>query len=121
MTINSEGIIEDYSIFESIIRSRARLNYEDVSDFLDGKSSTISNPIVKSNLKKMHKLAKILERKRSRRGALQFSFSEEILEFDKNLRLSSIKLNYQSTAMNIIEQFTLDENLDNDLTISSAL
>ena len=58
----------------------------------------------------MHKLAKILERKRSRRGALQFSFSEEILEFDKNLRLSSIKLNYQSTAMNIIEQFMLEAN-----------
>ena len=50
MTINSEGLIEDYSIFESIVRSRARLNYEDVSDFLDGKSSTISNPIVKLSL-----------------------------------------------------------------------
>ncbi len=110
MTINSEGGIEDYSIFESIIRSRARLNYEDVSDFLDGKPSSISNPIVKSNLKKMYKLAKILERKRLERGALQFSFSEEIFEFDKNLLLTGIKLSYQSTGMKIIEQFMLEAN-----------
>ena len=53
---------------------------------------------------------KWIERKRFERGALQFSFSEEIFEFDKNLLLTGIKLSYQSTAMKIIEQFMLEAN-----------
>ena len=89
MQIDSEGVIKEYSIYESIIRSRARLNYEDVAELLDGKTSSIHSPVIRSNLRKMHKLAKILEKKRSQRGAIQFNFPEEVFEIDKNHRITS--------------------------------
>tara|TARA_Y100001970_G_scaffold293417_1_gene440059 strand:- start:1946 stop:4186 length:2241 start_codon:yes stop_codon:yes gene_type:complete len=110
MQINSEGRVESYSIYESIIRSRARLNYEDVADFLDGNNSSIKDDLTKSNLKKMHKLAKILERKRLRRGAIQFNFSEEVFKFDKDKHLIGIDYSYQSSSMKLIEQFMLEAN-----------
>jgi len=110
MRINANGEVNGYSIYESIIRSRARLIYDEVSDFLDGKTSSIRSPILQSNIRKMNKLAKILERKRARRGAVQFSFAEEFFEFDTNQHIIGVGRSYQSSAMKIIEQFMLEAN-----------
>jgi len=71
MRITAEGEVVGYSLSESVIRSRARLIYEDVADLLEGRTSSIRDPELQTNIRKMHKLAKILERKRIRRGAVQ--------------------------------------------------
>jgi len=110
MRIDSSGEVIGYSLAESIIRSRARLIYEDVADLLDGRTSSISSPELKTNIRKMHKLAKILERKRIQRGAVQFSFAEEVFEFDSDQQMTGIGRSYQSSAMKLIEQFMLEAN-----------
>jgi len=110
MQIDSEGKIESYSIYESIIRSRARLTYEDVADLLDGRASSIRDPIMQSNIKKMHKLSNILEKKRFKRGAIQFTFADEIFEYDKDQQMTGVQKSYQSSAMKLIEQFMLETN-----------
>ncbi len=110
MQINSYGEIEDYSIYESIIQSRARLIYEDVADLIDGKISSIRDPKLQSSIKKMNHLSKILERKRFQRGAVQFRFAEEVFNFDKDERMIGVKRNYQSSSMKLIEQFMLEAN-----------
>ena len=110
MRIDSSGEVIGYSLSESIIRSRARLIYEDVADLLDGRNSSISSPELQANIRKMHKLAKILERKRIQRGAVQFSFAEEVFEFDSDQQLTGIGRSYQSSAMKLIEQFMLEAN-----------
>jgi ribonuclease R len=110
MRIDSSGEVVGYSISESIIRSRARLIYEDVADLLDGKTSSIRDPKLQTNIREMHKLAKILERKRIQRGAVQFSFAEEVFEFDADQQMTGIGRSYQSSAMKLIEQFMLEAN-----------
>ena len=110
MRIDAFGEVVGYSISESIIRSRARLIYEDVADLLDGKSSSIRDPKLQANLGKMRKLAKILENKRIKRGAVQFSFAEEVFEFDADQQMTGIGRSYQSSAMKLIEQFMLEAN-----------
>ena len=110
MRIDYSGEVVGYSLSESIIRSRARLIYEDVADFLDGRNSSISSPELQANISKMHKLAKILERKRIQRGAVQFSFAEEVFEFDSDQQMTGIERSYQSSAMKLIEQFMLEAN-----------
>ena len=110
MRIDSSGEVIGYSLSESIIRSRARLIYEDVADLLDGRTSSISSPELQANIRKMHKLAKILEHKRIQRGAVQFSFAEEVFEFDADQQMTGIGRSYQSSAMKLIEQFMLEAN-----------
>ncbi len=110
MRFNDEGEVVGYSLSESIIRSRARLIYEDVADFLDGRHSSIRDPKLQTNILNMHKLAIILERKRIRRGAVQFSFSEEVFEFDADQQMTGVGRIYQSSAMKLIEQFMLEAN-----------
>jgi len=110
MRITADGEVYGYSLSESIIRSRARLIYEDVADLLDGRASTIRDRELKTNIWKMNHLAKILERKRIQRGALQFSFAEEIFEFDADQHVTGVGRIYQSSAMKLIEQFMLEAN-----------
>jgi len=110
MRISPEGNVTGYSISESIIRSRARLIYEDVADLIEGRPSSISDPKLKSNIRRMHKVAKILERKRIERGSVQFSFAEEVFEFDAEKRMVGIGRCYQSSSMKMIEQFMLEAN-----------
>ena len=110
MRFNDEGEVVGYSLSESIIRSRARLIYEDVADFLDGRHSSIRDPKLQTNILNMHKLAIILERKRIRRGAVQFSFAEEVFEFDADQQMTGVGRIYQSSAMKLIEQFMLEAN-----------
>ena len=110
MRINPEGNVTGYSISESIIRSRARLIYEDVADLIEGRPSSISDPKLKSNIRRMHKVAKILERKRIERGSVQFSFAEEVFEYDADKQMVGVGKSYQSCSMKLIEQFMLEAN-----------
>ena len=110
MRISPEGNVTGYSISESIIRSRARLIYEDVADLIEGRPSSIREPKLKSNIRRMHKVAKILERKRIQRGAVQFSFAEEVFEYDADKQMVGVGRSYQSCSMKLIEQFMLEAN-----------
>ena len=110
MRITAEGEVVGYSLSESVIRSRARLIYEDVADLLEGRTSSIRDPELQTNIRKMHKLAMILERKRIQRGAVQFSFAEEVFEFDADQQMTGVGRKYQSSAMKLIEQFMLEAN-----------
>ena len=110
MRIDQNGEIIGYSLSETIIRSRARLIYEDVADLIDGRNSSIRSPKLKQHIHKMNKLAQILKKKRTKRGAVQFSFSEEVFEFDSDMQIIGIIKSYQSSAMQLIEQFMLEAN-----------
>ena len=58
----------------------------------------------------MHKVAKILERKRIERGSVQFSFAEEVFEFDADKQMVGVGRSYQTSSMKLIEQFMLEAN-----------
>ncbi len=58
----------------------------------------------------MHKVAKILERKRIKRGSVQFSFAEEVFEFDAYKQMVGVGRSYPTSSMKLIEQFMLEAN-----------
>ena len=58
----------------------------------------------------MHKVAKILELKRIERGSVQFSFAEEVFEFDADKQMVGVGRSYQTSSMKLIEQFMLEAN-----------
>ena len=110
MRISPEGHLTGYSISESIIRSRARLIYEDVADLIEGQPSSIRDPKLISNIRRMHKVAIILERKRIQRGTVQFRFPEEIFEYNAEKQMVGVGRSYQSCSMKLIEQFMVEAN-----------
>lgn len=111
MKINTSGEVESYRIYESVIRSRARLIYEDVAEFLDtGRSKNLRNKEVLDGLLIMNQVAKLLQQKREKRGAINFSFPEQQIELDEHNQMLGVTKKYQSSSMKLIEQFMLEAN-----------
>jgi len=112
MLINSYGDVTDYLIYESMIHSRARLIYEDVSDLLEGRPSSIKNPTLQKHLKQMDVLAKLLAKKRKKRGSINFKFEETtpVFSSESNGVPIAFERSYASNAMGLIEQFMLEAN-----------
>ncbi len=103
-----------------VMRSSARLVYEDVSRYfadLDSGSSaqkplhhTFANKTVADMLAEAYHLYKILAARRRERGTLDFSLPEPAYEFDANGALSHMGFAASGEANHLIEEFMIAAN-----------
>ena len=110
MEIDGGGQLLDYSIYESVIRSQARLNYDDVSAFMEGKPCGIRSKKIRESLGIMVELSELLACMRYRRGAIDFNLHDYSVEFDRKGEVSNFCKEFQSLSMRLIEQFMLQAN-----------
>src|SRR5215469_16623141 len=83
MEIDHRGEIVNYELCEGVMRSAERMTYTDVSAILEGDPGLHKrySPLVE-NFELMRDLGEILNRKRERRGSIDFDLPEPIIEFD---------------------------------------
>ena len=112
MEINEKGKVVKYDIFESVINSKARMVYTDVSDILENndRGLKIKYAELVDDFRLAEKLARILMKKRERRGALDFNFPEPYIHLDEKGRPYSIEPYERRIANRIIEEFMLVAN-----------
>ena len=112
MEINNEGEVVNSSIEETIIRSKARMVYTDVSDILENndKQLKIKYADLVDDFRLAEKLARILMKKRDMRGALDFNFPESYIHLDENGKPYNIEPYERRIANRIIEEFMLVTN-----------
>jgi ribonuclease R len=111
MEIDPRGEIVGYEINEGVIRSAERMTYTTVSAVLEGDRSTRERyaPLVEG-FERMRDLAMILNRKRERRGSIDFDLPEPIIEFDELGLMKSITRSERNIAHRLIEEFMLSAN-----------
>jgi ribonuclease R len=111
MEIDHHGEIINYDLSEGIIRSAERMTYTDVSAILDGDSALRQRyaPLI-GTFEMMRDLALILNRKRERRGSIDFDLPEPIIEFDDHGLMKSITRSERNIAHRLIEEFMLSAN-----------
>ena len=112
MEIDNKGNVVKYDIFESIINSKARMVYTDVSDILENndRGKKIKYAELVDDFRYAEKLARILMKKREKRGALDFNFPEPYIHLDDKGRPYSIEPYERRIANRIIEEFMLVAN-----------
>ncbi len=109
--VDSSGEVLDTEIYESINRIHKRLTYDQVDDyFRDGSIRGKNNSQLEALLTICRDIAEILEKRRRKRGAVDFQMPETIFAFDPDNRVSGIGKSYQTKAMRVIEQFMLEAN-----------
>ena len=111
MRIDHRGEILGYELCEGIIRSAERMTYTDVSAILDGdevKRQQYSGLV--NTFEMMRGLALILNRKRERRGSIDFDLPEPVIEFDEFGLMKSITRSERNIAHRLIEEFMLSAN-----------
>lgn len=112
MEIDGSGQVVNHDIFESVICTRARLTYKEVSDVLEGikeKDLEIDKELV-FVLEDMAVLQSILQQKREKRGAIDFNFPESKIIVDETGHPIEIKKSERRVANRIIEEFMLVAN-----------
>ena len=112
MEINEKGKVVKYDIFESVINSKARMVYTDVSNILENNDRALKIKYAElvDDFRLAEKLARILMKKRERRGALDFNFPEPYIHLDENGKPYSIEPYERRIANRIIEEFMLVTN-----------
>lgn len=109
MEIDKNGKVLDNQIVEGLIKSRYRLVYDDVSDFLENDDKAAKEKLagVLDELKLMEELMHILYEKREKRGSIDFDFPETEIILDKKGIPIDIKKRERRVANKLIEEFML--------------
>ncbi len=106
MKIDKNGVVKDYSINESIIRSKKRYTYDLVNKIiLEGYDDEYKKDILL-----MNELSKILINKKNDRGAIDFLENEAKFILDENkMPIDIIKLERKDSEK-LIESFMIETN-----------
>ncbi len=113
MEIDKNGKVVSNEIVESVINSKARLVYDDVSDYLendDNKAKETLGRDVTDSLDKMVELMEILHEKRHEKGAIDFNFVEGKIDLDEDGRVLDIYKDERRIGNRLIEEFMLITN-----------
>lgn len=123
MEITAAGELAAHEIYESVICSKERLVYDDVSDLLEASELTereISGTNgeimlekyghIKDDLINMNRLAAILRKNRHARGSLDFDLDETYIKLDEHGIPISVEPAERRCANKLIEEFMLLAN-----------
>jgi ribonuclease R len=111
MEIDHRGEIAGYEVNEGVIRSAERMTYTAVNAVIEGDAEARARyaPQVE-HFERMRDLAQILNRKRERRGSIDFDLPEAVIEFDEFGLMKSITRSERNVAHRLIEEFMLSAN-----------
>ncbi len=105
------GNLKGYKLYNSFIKSSARLTYNWVSDVLAETVKTDKdNKEVVSKIKLMHELYTKLKKIRVQKGELQFDFPEPNIMRDSDGNVENIQKSKRNIAHGIIEEFMIAAN-----------
>jgi ribonuclease R len=111
MEMDHRGEIVSYELSEGVIRSAERMTYTAVNAVLENDAAVRERyaPLV-ATFELMRDLALILNRKRQRRGSIDFDLPEPVIEFDELGLMKSIARSERNIATRLIEEFMLSAN-----------
>src|SRR6058998_2104966 len=111
MEVDHQGEIVRYELCPGVIRSAERMTYTGVNAVLEGDAGMRKRYADLTGVfELMRDLAMILNRKRERRGSIDFDLPEPVIEFDEFGLMKSITRSERNIAHRIIEEFMLSAN-----------
>jgi len=115
MEIDHQGEIASYEINEGVIRSANRMTYTAVNAVIEGEAegnveARREYATQVDHFERMRDLAVILNRKRKRRGSIDFDLPEPVIEFDEFGMMKRITRSERNIAHRLIEEFMLSAN-----------
>jgi ribonuclease R len=111
MQIDQDGEITGYEVNEGVIRSADRMTYTAVNAVIEQDAAALEQYRKHvEHFERMSDLAMILNRKRKRRGSIDFDLPEAVIEFDEFGLMRSITRSERNIAHRLIEEFMLSAN-----------
>ena len=117
MTISRTGKLTDFSFYEGMIHSKARLTYTKVGAMLtepdseQGQAWRQEYAEVVPHLEQLHRLYKRLREAREERGAMDFDTTETRIVFSENRKIEQLVPVVRNDAHKLIEECMLAANV----------
>lgn len=112
MEIDSDGVVVNHDIFQSVIKTTERMTYSDVNKILTENDEELIQryePLVPM-FRQMEELAQILRDKRMHRGAIDFDFKEAKVLVNEDGKPQDVVIRERSVGEKLIEEFMLAAN-----------
>ncbi|GGZ93571.1 ribonuclease R [Ignatzschineria ureiclastica] len=112
LKINHQGELIEYTFFEGVMRSHARLTYELVQQIIDGDSALReSYASLVPHLDNLYSLYKILRKARNERGTIDFDTVETLVLYDEDGEIDKIVPDARFDSHKIIEECMITANI----------
>ena len=109
--LDAEGRVEKTAFHDGVIRSAARLSYEQAQAIVDGDAAARERfASLVPSLLAMDELAKLMRARRYARGSLDFDLPEPKLVLDEAGEMTGILRHERLGSMRLIEEFMLAAN-----------
>ncbi len=109
--LDAEGRVEKTAFHDGVIRSAARLSYEQAQAIVDGDAAARERfASLVPSLLAMDELAKLMRARRYERGSLDFDLPEPKLVLDEAGEMTGILRHERLGSMRLIEEFMLAAN-----------
>ncbi len=108
--IDKEGEMTKWSFVRGLMKSHARLTYEQAQAAVDGRPDETTRPLVDSVLKPLYGAYACLLAARGRRGTLELDLPERKVEIE-NGKVKSIKVRDRLDSHKLIEEFMIAANV----------
>jgi ribonuclease R len=110
--VSSAGKVSKATFFEGVMKSKARLTYSQVGDFLSGASSTSVPVELQSSIRDLHDLYKAFAKQRRRRGAIEIDLPQTKFKLNKEGEIDRIEVVPRNDAHRLIEECMIAANVE---------
>ena len=119
MHLDPTGAVKESTFYRAIMRSHARLTYEQVAAALSGEPDEACKPLL-PNLERLHQVAKTLLKRRIQRGSIDLDIPEPFIVFDEDKQPKDSVRRSRNDAHRLIEDLMLAANEAVALQMSSV-
>jgi ribonuclease R len=109
--IDENGKLIKYKFTRAIIRSAARLIYEQVQAAMDGMPDDTTGPILEPVIKPLYAAYEVLDNARRKRGSLDLDLPERQIVIDDKGRMTGVRKRERLDAHKLIEEFMVLANV----------
>jgi len=111
MRVSEDGKVTRATFVEAVMRSKARLTYSQVNDFLTGNNKAIPKE-AHDPVRNLHALYKAFAKARGRRGALELDLPQIKFELNKDGEIDRIRVESRNDAHRLIEECMIAANVE---------
>ncbi len=114
LTLDEKAGVRKTRFYNGIMRSHARLTYDQVSEMLTDPQSPLrdKHQALTPMIEELHRLYKALAKKRKKRGAIEFDSNETHIIFDENKKIREIIPIQRNDAHKLIEECMILANIE---------
>jgi ribonuclease R len=109
--LSREGELERWNFVRGVMKSAARLTYEQVQAAFDGKPDPTTEPLLEKVIKPLYGAYHALQKAREKRGTLELDLPERKVELGKDGKIKAVKIRERLDSHKLVEEFMIAANV----------